>query len=217
VNDNIVRKAAFLKGAVNPKGFPDWDWPEIAFAGRSNVGKSSALRLMVEKRCKVRISSTPGRTREINFFSVELSDGLSLGFVDLPGFGYAKVPLWKREEWAPLVGKYLEGRKRGRYNLKGVVLFCDLRRGPEEEEVNLLEWLDELKIPAVMAFTKSDKLSKSKRKPALMANRKVLPESALSRDPILFSGKSGDGVDLLWKRLRKMLIDPTAGESDNKG
>lgn len=203
MNDPMVRKAQFLKGAVGPKGFPSWEFPEIAFAGRSNVGKSSAIRMALEKRCKVRISSTPGRTREINFFSIELRDGTEVGFVDLPGFGFAKVPLWKRDSWAPLVGSYLEGSHHGRDNLCGMVVLCDLRRGPEQEEINLVQWLQELAIPFKLVLTKSDKLSKSKRKPAAMAARKALgvPTSA----PVIFSAKSGEGVEKLWRWVKSVL------------
>ncbi len=194
---DLVKSACFVTGAVSFKGFPGWDLREIAFAGRSNVGKSSALRLMVEKKCKVRVSSTPGRTREINFFGVELRKSGTLGFVDLPGFGFAKVPLWKREEWAPLVRSYVEGEKRGRNNLCGMVILCDLRRGPEEEENLLIEWLETLSIPFKLVFTKSDKLPKSRRKIAARDGAEALNISPPVK-PIVFSAKTGEGVDKLW-------------------
>lgn len=202
--NELVKSATFVKGAVHFKGFPEWDLQEIAFAGRSNVGKSSALRLVVEKRCKVRVSSTPGRTREINFFSVELRQGGALGLVDLPGFGFAKVPLLKREEWAPLVESYIEGGNRGRGNLCGMVVLCDLRRGPEHEENLLVKWLETLSIPFKLVFTKSDKLPKNRRKPSVREGVSAL-DAVSPGKPIIFSAKTGEGVDMLWNWILKTM------------
>jgi GTP-binding protein len=186
-----VRSASFKKGAASIKGFPRWDLAEIAFAGRSNVGKSSALQVLLERKCKIRISRTPGRTREINFFEVTANDE-RLSMVDLPGFGYAKVPLWKRGEWGTLVDGYLENRA----NLKGLVLLCDLRRGPEDEERGLADWLTDLGIPFCLVLTKSDKLAKNKRKPAAYKASSDLQIPA-SRS-IIFSAKNETGKQDLW-------------------
>jgi GTP-binding protein len=253
----IVHKARFVKGVTGSGRYPDWNLPEIAFAGRSNVGKSSALQVLLQGRCKVRISKTPGRTRELNFFQTHLEVNAidqhlptplhplppqtadapdaentahtTLAMVDLPGYGYAKVPLWKRSDWGPLVEAYLENRS----NLCGVVLLCDLRRGPEAEEHGLVEYLAAVGLPICLVLTKSDKLSKNRRKPAAYEARKKLSSAAptatatasratrpvtpaitdpvtpppngppIRGTPILFSAKTKTGATALWRWILK--------------
>lgn len=193
-----VRKAQFVVGASGAKAFPVWDLPEVAFAGRSNVGKSSALKALTGGKCSVRVSKTPGRTREINVFELDLVDRPSVAFVDLPGYGYASVPLKMRAQWGPLVRSYLEDRA----NLKAVVLLCDVRRGPEDEELGLVEWLDERSIDWIAVCTKSDKLAKSKVKPAVWQAARALGIPA-SR-AVAFSAKTGFGVDEVWRRILRL-------------
>lgn len=192
-----VRRARFVKAAATPDAFPTWDLPEIAFAGRSNVGKSSALKLLTAGHCTVRVSRTPGRTREINFFEVELDAGRTLSFVDLPGYGYAAVSRSLQRKWAQLAEAYLSKRP----NLRLFLLLCDVRRGPEAEEEQLVEWLDQLSVPWKLVCTKADKLPKSRRLPA--AQRAA--ERLGVKRPILFSGRTGIGKEDLWRAILQSL------------
>jgi GTP-binding protein len=147
----IIKSTEFIKGAVYPDHYPEGDQPEIAFVGRSNVGKSSLINVLVNRKNLVRTSSTPGRTQCINFFEVNKQFML----VDLPGYGFARVPLAVKKQWAPMIEKYLTVRK----NLHGVVLILDIRRTPSTEDVRLLDWLRKFSIPPLLVVTKCDKVS----------------------------------------------------------
>jgi GTP-binding protein len=195
------RRAEFVTSAAAPEGYPPPGPPEVAFAGRSNVGKSSLLNLLCGKPL-ARTSSTPGRTRLINFFRLEMPGG-ALGLVDLPGYGYAKVPVAMRASWRPLVESYLTARP----TLRAVFLLVDARRGAEGEERELVEYLGEVGTPLEVVLTKSDKLSKSKRWPAAVALRREL---GLARDPLVASSQDGDGVDELWRAIRRVVRPPAA-------
>lgn len=191
-----IKKAQFIKGATGPGDFPKD--PEgkvqVAFSGRSNVGKSSLINAIVGRKKLARTSSTPGRTREINFFNI--NDELIL--VDLPGYGYAKVPMEMRRSWRPMVEKYLTGNDA----LKLVVVIVDIRRGPEEEELSFLLWLEENCIPAIVVATKADKEKRSKIDKRLAEIAKVLrcnPESIIA-----FSSATGAGKDKLWSKIREI-------------
>ncbi len=197
-----VSKARFVVGAARPEAFPNWDLPEVAFAGRSNVGKSSALKLLTAGRCAVRVSKTPGRTREINFFELTLVGGRRLSFVDLPGYGFAAVAPALQRHWARLVEAYLSNRP----NLKLLVLLCDLRRGPEEEEDSLVEWLEQLGVAWRLLCTKADKLPKNKRVPAAQRAAGRLG----AKRPILFSGRTGLGRDELWAAILRATSEPAS-------
>lgn len=182
-----VSHASFLSAATEPGRFPAPSLPEVAFAGRSNVGKSSAINRLVGRRGLARTSSTPGRTQQLNFFGID--DRLVL--VDLPGYGYAKVSKAAREAWRPLVESYLGTRGV----LAGVVLIVDVRRGLEEEEHQLLDFLAALDVPALVLATKIDKLNRGERTKALAA----LAASAVPVVP--FSAVTGDGVSTVWKTI----------------
>jgi GTP-binding protein len=193
------RRAEFVTSAAAPEGYPPSGPPEVAFAGRSNVGKSSLLNLLIGKPL-ARTSSTPGRTRLINFFRLEMPAG-PLGFVDLPGYGYAKVPVAMRASWRPLVESYLTTRP----TLRAVFLLVDARRGAEGEERELCEYLAELGTPLEIVLTKADKLAKNKRWPAAAALRRDL---GLAREPLVASAQSGEGVDDLWRAIRRVVRPP---------
>ena len=191
----LIKSSEFVTSAVKPEQYPPPFHPEVAFAGRSNVGKSSLINKLIRRRRLVKTSSTPGRTQLINFFIIN-SD---LMMVDLPGFGYAKVPAAVRKKWGPMVETYLSHRD----TLKAVVVLMDLRRTPGVEELNLLDWLRHYGIAAIPVLTKCDKLSKTKQKKQLdIASRTLsIPEVQLT----LFSAKTGLGRDALWRRIKACL------------
>lgn len=187
----LIKSAEFVISAVRPQQYPAEELPEFAFAGRSNVGKSSLINTLVSRRKLVQTSSTPGKTRLINFFRV--NDALM--FVDLPGYGYARVSEEERRKWRPMIEQYLSRRE----NLKAVVLILDIRRTPNEEDTQLLNWLARREIAVVPVVTKADKLSKTSQ----LKQLKIIA-GALETDPyelVLFSAKSRQGRDTLWRTL----------------
>src|SRR5687767_4981204 len=150
----VIRNVEFIGGKAEHTGWrPDSKLPEIAFAGRSNVGKSSLLNSLVRRKSFARVSKTPGRTREINFFRINNQ----FLFVDLPGYGYARISKEKKAEWRPLIDSYL-GRT---VQLRGLVLLLDIRRDPSDDDRAMLDFLARLEIPTLVALTKSDKVSKA--------------------------------------------------------
>jgi GTP-binding protein len=200
-----AKSAEFVTSAAEPSGFPRPTLPEIAFAGRSNVGKSSLINTLVGMPGLARTSRTPGRTRLLNWFRVTPPRGGAVHFVDLPGYGYARVPNEMRASWRPLIEAFL----RDRPVLRGLVLLVDARRGGEDEEHDLLDWLRASGVPAQVVVTKADKLSKNKRKPAALAVQQGL---ALERPAILFSSLDGEGIAPLWRAILQLASDPAAPE-----
>jgi GTP-binding protein len=192
-----VTSATFIGAASEPGRFPAPSFPEVAFAGRSNVGKSSAINRLVGRKGLARTSSTPGRTQQLNFFAID--DKLVL--VDLPGYGYAKVSKAARDAWRPLVESYLGTRGA----LAGVVLIVDVRRGLEEEEHQMLDFLAALGTPVLLIATKIDKLNRSGQAKAL----KALAASALPIVP--FSAVTGEGVPAVWKTIAEWTRPAPAG------
>jgi GTP-binding protein len=188
--------ASFLKSAFQESHFPPPDRPEIAFAGRSNVGKSSLINVLVNRKKMARTSSTPGRTQSINYFSV--NDKLYL--VDLPGYGFAKVPLSVRKAWGPMVESYF----RTRPNLKGVVVILDIRRDPNNSDKELLNWLNQYDIRSIVVLTKSDKLSHSKIKERARLIGEELKEFS-ANDPSIFSAKTRKGRELIWDKIESAI------------
>jgi len=189
---------SFLKSAFEESHYPPADRPEIAFAGRSNVGKSSLLNVLVNRKKMARISSTPGRTRAINFFQTRNN---RMYLVDLPGYGFARVPLEVRASWGKMVETYL----RKRSNLKAVVVLVDIRRGLTEGDRDLLNWLQEYGITSIPVLTKADKLSRHKSLDRARQMEKELEELSSGR-PRVFSAKTGEGKEEIWKRIEEALI-----------
>lgn len=187
----IIKSAEFVTSAVKKAQYPPEGLPEIAFAGRSNVGKSSLINTLVNRKHLVKTSSTPGRTQLINFFDINNS----LTFVDLPGYGYARVPVAVQKKWGPMIETYLSSRK----TLKGVVIIMDIRRQPREEEQNLIGWLDHFSIAQILVLTKTDKLSKTK---LIKQQDAIVPVLAVEQeDVILFSAKTRRGRDAVWDAI----------------
>ena len=188
----IIKSAEFVKSAVKKSHYPPADLPEIAFAGRSNVGKSSLINVLVNRKRLVKTSSTPGRTQLINFFCINNEYSL----VDLPGFGYAKVPVNIRKNWGVMVETYLSARE----NLLGVVLLMDIRRdSPVQGEIDRLHWLDNYHIPVIIVLTKADKLKKNKQN---QQHKRIADILSLKADDILlFSAKTRMGREKIWERI----------------
>ncbi|MCP4352744.1 MAG: YihA family ribosome biogenesis GTP-binding protein [Desulfobacterales bacterium] len=201
----IIKSAEFITSAVKPSQYPEPVFPEIAFAGRSNVGKSSLINTLVNRKRLVKTSSTPGRTQLINFFVINNF----VSFVDLPGYGYAKVPMSVKKKWGPMVETYLSKRT----SLKGVVLIMDTRRTPGPEEMNFIDWLDHFGIPEILILTKADKLSKTKQIKRQQAIAETL--SADKGSLTLFSAKSRQGKDFVWEHINNLIVNP-ATEVQNK-
>ncbi len=190
-----IKTVEFLKSAVKPSQYPEHEFPEIAFAGRSNVGKSSLVNTLVRRKDLVKTSSKPGCTRLINFFLVNES----VCFVDLPGYGYAKVSKKIRAQWQPMVERYLSGRE----NLYGLILLIDIRRDPGQEELDLANWLTSHAMPFLVVLTKADKLSKTQQTKRMNAIC-----SQLSRDKngvILFSSKTRQGRETVLDEISNLI------------
>jgi GTP-binding protein len=199
----IIRNLEFLGGMSERGGWrPPSDLPEIAFAGRSNVGKSSLLNTLVRRKSFARVSRTPGRTREINFFRV--NNGFVL--VDLPGYGYARISKEKKSEWRPLIAAYLKRTSQ----LRGIVLLLDIRREPTDDDRAMLDFLAEVEVPTIVALTKTDKLSKA----AAQARATEISQSlALDADQVIpFSAVTGAGRVELLEAIVQLVESPRSVE-----
>ena len=191
----IIRSAKFICSAVTPEHYPPADLPEVAFAGRSNVGKSSLINKILNRKKLVRTSKTPGRTQLLNFFEINEI----YRFVDLPGYGYAKVPVEVQKRWRPMVETYLTSRS----NMRGMVLLLDIRREPSKEDLNLWHWLQTMSIKVVTVITKVDKLSRNKRNKQSAAIARTL--GGKKEELIEFSAMTGEGKEKVWRELLRLL------------
>ena len=203
----VIRSLEFLGGMASLGGWrPEATLPEIAFAGRSNVGKSSLLNRLIHRKKFARVSNTPGRTREVNFFKVNGSFVL----VDLPGYGYARISKEKRAEWKPLIESYL----RGSSQLRGIVQLLDARHDPTNDDRQMLDFLGELGVPTIVVLTKIDKLRPSERKQRLA----VLSQSLQLDDDqmIPFSATTGEGRDDLAEAMVALLAQPSWKEQEGE-
>jgi GTP-binding protein len=201
-----VDEAAFVAEARALADLPTADAPEIAIAGRSNVGKSTLLNRLAGRKGLARTSKTPGRTRGLVMFSLRFrrsgSGGAAppvdeLRLIDLPGYGYAQVSQAERRAWQPLI----EGYTRTRRALALFVVLIDARRGIEDEERQLYEWLGTENVPAQIVFTKVDKLTASARGVLRERARAAFRGGRRSAGPIMVSGQTGEGVDALWAAI----------------
>ncbi len=205
IQETRIVSAEFVAGAPSVDKLPAPALAEIAFAGRSNVGKSSLMNMLMGRKGLVRASNTPGRTREINVFLAKSLDGLALHLVDLPGYGYAKVSKTEKKSWGPMMEGYLASRT----TLRAIVLLVDIRRGVEEDDLELVRYMDAArertveenrKASLIVVATKLDKLALAKQKPAVQAIKNA------AKMPVLgFSAVTGVGKDELWARIRAAL------------
>ncbi|MBF0100861.1 MAG: YihA family ribosome biogenesis GTP-binding protein [Desulfobacterales bacterium] len=197
----IIKSAVFIKSACKPSHYPPEDIPEIAFSGRSNVGKSSLINTLVNIKRLAKTSSTPGRTQMLNFFMINNQ----FMFVDLPGYGYAKVPVHIKSTWEKMVMDYLIKRQQ----LCGVVVIIDIRRTPDQDEKNLIDWLRINHIPEICVLTKADKLSYSKQVSQRQLCAKTL--DIAKEEFILFSSTTRMGKEALWEVIQKRIntINPS--------
>jgi GTP-binding protein len=186
-----IHSAEFVTSAQWPEHWPLCEHPEIAFAGRSNVGKSSLINTLCKRKRLVKTSGKPGHTRTINFF--EINGDLSL--VDLPGYGFARVSKKERDKWGEMIEAYLAHREC----LRGVVCIVDIRRGFEEDDMMLIEAAPHFAFQPILVLTKADKLRKNRRKRRLLeiAGELGCPPEEL----ILFSATEGFGCDEIWDRI----------------
>jgi len=198
-----IQTARFLRSAPRPQDLPPPTLPEVAFWGRSNVGKSSLINALLHRKGLVRTSSRPGCTQAINYFLVNES----WYFVDLPGYGYAQVPLPVKERWLRLIDYYLEQRT----GLRAVVLLLDSRRLPGEEELTIISRLRGWQRQPIVVLTKADKLKQGQRVRQLQELRTRLAPSGLT-DLIWFSAVTQEGRRELWDRLLKILRDQAEPE-----
>ena len=195
----VIKRLEFIGPMASPTGWrPEAKWPEVAFAGRSNVGKSSLLNQLIRRKRFARVSNTPGRTRAVNFFLV--NDRFVL--VDLPGYGYARISKERRAEWKPLIEGYL----RSSTELRGVVQLLDVRHDPTDDDRQMLAFLGSIGIPTLFALTKIDKLASSRRTERIAS---LVEQLALSEDQVIpFSAVTGEGRDDLAESVIALLEQP---------
>jgi len=184
----------FITSAHGRDQWPPGDRPEIAFVGRSNVGKSSCLNTLTGRSGMARVSKTPGRTQAINFFELR-HGGLDLRFADLPGYGFAKVPKSVKKTWTKMIGEYIERRQ----TLVLAVVLVDMRRDPTDLDINMLDWLSDAERPGLLALTKVDRISKNQRlhRQSLICKGLEVPREA----SLVFSSIDGTGKSELWSRI----------------
>ena len=189
-----IRSAEFILSASSPWQFPSPTLPEIAFAGRSNVGKSTLINSLLNRKKLVKTSSTPGKTQLINFFKINDK----FHFVDLPGYGFAKVPETVRQQWQRLIEAYLQERE----SLRNVVLIIDSRHGPTSQDRQLKEWLDYYDRPVLIVASKIDKLKRGQIQKHLKIIRQDL---SLDTTPLAHSSSEKGRRDQIWKNLNPWL------------
>lgn len=199
-----IVSAEYVISAPGPEQYPEGDQPEIAFVGRSNVGKSSLINKLLNRKALARTSSSPGKTRLLNFYHINKN----FYFVDLPGYGFAKVAHEIKSQW----GKMIEGYLLKRENLKAVIQLIDIRHAPSKEDVEMHEWLKHYQVPIILVITKADKIPKGKwqkHTKLICQSLNALPDTPL----IIFSSLTGQGRDDVWRALSGYLIEIGKEES----
>ncbi len=184
-----IVSAEYVISAVKPEQYPGDGWPEIAFAGRSNVGKSSLINKLVNRRALAKTSGSPGKTRTLNFYLINSG----FYFVDLPGYGFAKVSKAEQACWSKMIEGYLLNRKQ----LKAAIQLVDIRHAPSSEDIQMQDWLKHYGIPTILAVTKADKVARGKWPNQVRLIRETL--QPLPGTPlVVFSAETGQGREELW-------------------
>jgi GTP-binding protein len=191
-----VTSSEIIISAVKPDQYPDTDIPEFALAGRSNVGKSSFINKMLNRKGLARISSKPGKTQTLNFYLINEI----LHFVDVPGYGYAKVSKKEREAWGKMIETYITTREQ----LRAVVMIVDLRHPPSVDDRTMYDFLKHYEIPCVVIATKADKIPKGKWQKHLKITKETL-DLDKNDQIILFSSETGEGKDQAWSVLKSYM------------
>jgi GTP-binding protein len=191
--------AQFIRSVVHADGYPKDGLPEIALAGRSNVGKSSLINRVLEHAGLAKTSNTPGRTQALNYYRIEARDEPSFYLVDMPGYGFAKVSKDRRAEWGQLIERYLHTRD----TLAGIIMLVDLRHPPQPLDLQMAEWLHSRNTPFLLIGTKADKIARTKV-PASLAQAASLLGVPLA-EAIAFSAESGHGREEVWAWIIKMV------------
>lgn len=199
MDNRYYRQANFLISAAAAKQFPRDPGFEVAFSGRSNAGKSSAINTLCDNKGLAKISKTPGRTRLVNFFSLDEERRL----VDLPGYGYAKVPLKVKDEWQKLMEQYLQ-----QDNLQGLVVIMDIRQPLKDFDLQMLDWCNHYDLPAHVLLTKADKLKRGPQQASLLKVRKILKQDGYNATVQTFSALNKTGLDELVEQLNLWLQLP---------
>ncbi|WP_114165760.1 ribosome biogenesis GTP-binding protein YihA/YsxC [Exiguobacterium sp. TNDT2] len=191
-----ITKAEFVTSAVAPDHYPIHELPEVALAGRSNVGKSSFINKICQRKALARTSSKPGKTQTLNFFNI--NDEIM--FVDVPGYGYAKVSKTEREKWGVMMEQYLTLQSA----LRGVVLLVDIRHEPTGDDVTMYNFLKHYEIPVIVVATKLDKIKKAQRQKHEAAVKRKLQFESTDRF-VAFSAETAEGKDEAWKAIYELL------------
>ncbi|SDI10882.1 ribosome biogenesis GTP-binding protein YihA/YsxC [Paenibacillus naphthalenovorans] len=201
-----VNQAEFVISAVGPSQYPSDALPEIALAGRSNVGKSSLINRMINRKNLARTSSKPGKTQQLNYYRINTD----LFFVDLPGYGYAQVSKTEREKWGKFIEEYLLKREY----LQLVLQVIDLRHPPSKDDQAMYAWLKHKGVPVCLVATKADKIPKGKWQKHMKIVRETL--GADKSDPlVLFSSETGLGKDELWSVIEQRIGDGAISEPED--
>lgn len=192
----IIKQAEYSGTFVNLETLPQGERLEIALVGRSNVGKSSLINKLVNRRGLAKSSSTPGKTRTINYYLINQAWYM----VDLPGYGYARVSRREKERWGQMVERYLQKRSQ----LRGVLMLLDIRHEPNNNDIIMKEWLEHIKVPFLLVATKADKISRGARPKQTALIRRTLGLQEHNA-PLCFSAQTGEGVEELKQSLQELL------------
>lgn len=195
-----IKQAEYIGSFVNLGQLPEGELPEIALVGRSNVGKSSLINKLVNRRHLAKSSSTPGKTRTINYYLMNEQWYM----VDLPGYGFAKVSKAEREKWGKMIENYLQNRPQ----VQGVIQLLDIRHAPNENDKLMKNWLQHCGIPILLVATKADKVSRGGRQKYLSLIKKTL---GLTETPLYFSAETGEGIDELAAAIAEILTPSSEG------
>lgn len=202
-----IKKADFVSSFVDMKSLPEDKLPEIALVGRSNVGKSSLINKVVNRKNLAKSSSTPGKTRMLNYYIINGAWYM----VDLPGYGFAKVSKAEKEKWGKMIERYLSSREP----LRGVIQLVDIRHAPSENDILMKEWLTHYELPILLVATKADKVSRNERQKSLAVIRRSLNLSP-DQKPIVFSAQTGEGVEEVKAALEEILTPPEEAEQNEE-